>query len=205
MSIARYTIVLMLLVAAPAYADLIKYTDKDGTLCFVDDLGKVPARYRQNIIRDEEESAAQIIVPDDQARQTSTDRYSEKEPVTVCYGLSSLPAGAGESSGHDISCFLDARKYPYKMLKVTNDPTNTRVCAEYYCRKSKKRIECIENVMKNLESRMPIIVFGDRLLEGDGIDKWKEIDIHFTGKSWMDVKYDHIPGQRNREPRRYSE
>jgi hypothetical protein len=111
-----------------SYAELIRYTDKNGTLCFVDDLGKVPARYRQNIIRDEEEIATQIINSQDVATKQN---FNSSEVVHVCYSVA--PRVLSINADHDVQDFLEARGYPY-VLHLATDLESAKPCYELWCK-----------------------------------------------------------------------
>jgi hypothetical protein len=77
--------VLLCLTVELSHAELIKYTDQNGTLCFADDLGNVPKKYRQNIIRDEEEASVQISDYPDKHRQQGSIRTDTSDRISICY------------------------------------------------------------------------------------------------------------------------
>jgi len=129
MKIIQYTIVLMLFFAATSYAELIRYTDNDGTLCYADDLGKVPAKYRQNIIRDEEEEiATQLVTSQDVAAKQN---FNSSEVVHVCYSVA--PRVLSINATHDVQDFLEARGYPYVLHSAT-DLESAKPCYELWCK-----------------------------------------------------------------------
>jgi predicted aspartyl protease len=83
--------VLVLFPLAPR-ADLYKYVDKNGTIHFVDDLGKVPEEYRDQITVYEDKPE---VVP-----EAGTPITTEEETPTVSEGETPIaPEGAGEESG----------------------------------------------------------------------------------------------------------
>ena len=170
-----------------SYAELIKYTDKDGTLCFADDLGKVPKRYRQNIIRDEEEGAVQIINSEDQSRQTNSAGNSENEIVQICYGLSNF---ISLYKGHILTCFLNARDYPYHLYDVKNRD-NIIPCAEFWCKLHLKNDSpnCIKETSEKIHFITPFTVIGNRLFPTTKSHILKEIDMHFNVNPKTRVKW----------------
>lgn len=188
MKMVHFTVVFLLFIAAMSHADLIKYTDKDGTLFFVDDLGKVPKKYRQNIIRDEDVSAAQTTTLEDQSRQTRSAGNGENEAVQICYGLSGFDS---LNNGHIMTCFLNARDYPYDLLKVTDNPVNTKICAEYWCRQHKKDDSpgCVRETSQKIHWVMPFTVIGTRLFPTTKSHILKEIDRHFNVDPGSPVKW----------------
>ena len=113
------------LFAATSYAELIKYTDKDGTLCFADDISTVPKKYRKNIIRDEEESSVQTT----DSRQKGSSSSYDNDDAIICYNgfLKSI-------NGLDITHFIAARGYSSRLYDVTKNPEHKRLCADLYCR-----------------------------------------------------------------------
>lgn len=112
-----------------SYAELIKYTDKNGTLCFVDDPGKVPKKYRHNIIRDEEEVSMQITDSQNEAYQQGSINRNMNDNATICYNgfLKSI-------NGHDITDFIAARGHSSSVYNVSKNPEHKRFCADLWCR-----------------------------------------------------------------------
>lgn len=110
-----------------SYAELIKYTDKDGTLCFVDDPGKVPKKYRHNIIRDEEEVVVQTDSRNESRQQGATNRNMDDNAI-ICHNgfLKTI-------NGHDISDFIAARGHYSSVYNVSKNPEHKKLCADLYC------------------------------------------------------------------------
>lgn len=175
-----------------SYGEIIRYTDKDGILCFADDLGSVPKKYRKNIIRDEEERAEQIINSETESSVITSAGNSGKEIVRICSGLSGLDS---LGNGHNLTCFLDARDYPYRLLNVTDNPSNTKACAEYWCRLNKNNDSavCIKETADRIHWIMPFTVIGNNLHPGTKSNILKEIDLHFNADPDSPVKYNHRP------------
>lgn len=114
------------------FADFIKYTDKDGTLCFVDDMSKVPKQYRKNIINDDRnETAAKTNSSRRESRRQASFGSSGNPLILVCHN-GFLPS----VNGHDITDFLAARGHNYSVRNVSASQDHNRECAELWCRQS---------------------------------------------------------------------
>lgn len=125
-----YAIVLLMscFFGGTSYADLIKYTDNNGTLCFVDDLGKVPKKYIKNIIREEEEGATQVVTSRDVPLQQSS---NNGEVVHICYAVAQ--SDYLQVAGRDVTDFLEARGYPY-VFHLATDLVSAKSCFEFWCK-----------------------------------------------------------------------
>jgi hypothetical protein len=173
----------------PSYADLIRYTDQNGTLCFADDLSNVPKKYRQNIIRDEDESAVQVLSDDPSA--------SGEKIVRICM-YDTIEKRMGDR--HDLTDFLAARGYSYRTLNVHGNPANLNLCAELECKnniktinKDRKLPECIKSLagLFNTGQGLPITYIGEKPRSGTMLDLRNEIDTYFgtdprTPVQWLD-------------------
>jgi predicted aspartyl protease len=77
------TFVVALLIPAPLYSETYKYVDEKGTEVYVDDLSKVPEKYRNQV----------------EVREEKTEVPSEEEPPTVSEGETpKTPEGPEEES-----------------------------------------------------------------------------------------------------------
>ena len=163
----RLMIVFMisLLAVETSFADFIKYTDKDGTLCFVDDMSKVPKQYRKNIIHDDQDVPA--VQTKNSRREPRQQGSASGKRVTVCCN----EIYAYTINGHDLSDYLDARGYPYTVRYVMKSKDDARECAEFKC-KSRADLEyssCLREVSKDISRYMPFVV-----MNGDDATPWNE-------------------------------
>jgi hypothetical protein len=193
MKIILCVVAFILFMSATSYADLIRYTDQSGTLCFADDLSKVPKKYRQNIIRDQEESPVQVQDVGEQSRLTDTANNGNNDVVHICYSDGRMGLDTIYLS-HNITCFLNARGYPYNLLKWSASRENKKTCAEYWCRLYKKdnSQRCITDttIFSNHE---PFVVIGARLYTGTGKDLLTILDRNFKVDPSTPIEWTHDP------------
>ena len=87
--------VVTFLSSSPLRSEIYKYVDKDGTIHFVDDIGKIPAEYRN-----------QVTVYEDKS-----DTASDEETPTASEGeVPAASEGAGEESEADLTRQIEELK-----------------------------------------------------------------------------------------------
>lgn len=148
------SLLLVALFSEHCFAEMIKYTDKNGTICFVDDLSKVPKQYRKRIIRDDAE-AVTVTTPSEQVQTRNT----EGDRVQVCSGNSGVERGAGG----DITDFLYRRGYDFHTRVVTGNTKHSKACAEMWCKLWQKdqSSACVTQAIKQIEDNVPFVVVGE--------------------------------------------
>lgn len=171
--------------AAASYAEVIKFVDDKGTISFVDDVGKVPAKYRKPIIRDEEQNAVQVIDGSSPQRGGA----GGDDMVYICYRKT---IEKGEFDRHDLGDFLAARGYNYRTLDVYRNPENLWQCAELYCKIYIKDMNDkgykdynVPNCLSRMSGFMgtgeplPMTFVGGRFYQGSSLELTKTIDKYF--------------------------
>ena len=179
---------ILCLAVETSYAELIKYTDKDGTLCFADDISTVPKMYRKNIIRTEEEFASD----NPPQQQTATGNGM----VQLCF-YKMIEKRRGDR--HDLTDFLAARNYNYRTRDVNGNPEKLKLCAELSCitevkyQKDYSMQDCIKNRSRAFSTGqgLPLTFVGEKRYDGTMLDLAKEIDRYFnvvpnTPIQWLD-------------------
>lgn len=172
--------------AATSYAEVIKYVDDRGTISFVDDVGKVPAKYRKRIIREEEQDAVQVIDGSSPQRGGA----GGGGMVYICYKKT---IEKGEFDRYDLTDFLAARGYNYRTLDISRNPENLKQCVDLYCKIYIKGMNdqgykdytiptCISSMTGFMSTGepLPMTFVGDKYYQGSSLDLTKTIDKHFN-------------------------
>lgn len=153
-----------MLAGGNCWADMIKYTDKDGTMCFVDELSKVPKQFRKNIIRDDQDEP---VIQTKSSRKESRQQNSSSRRVTVCVNSLALYT----VNGHDLSDFLTARRYPHTVRNVMKSKDDALECAELLCR-SRADLEfssCMNEILTDVTRHMPFVA-----IDGKDVTGWNQ-------------------------------
>lgn len=185
--------------AATSYAETIKYVDDKGTLSFVDDLGKVPKKYRKNVIQEKEQDAVQVISGDSGSRQEGA---VGDGMVQIC--LHRTIEKDDRLDPHDLTDFLAARDYNYRTRDVSRNPENLAQCSNMYCKSYVKQMNdkglkdynmknCTESIARVFASgeALPMTFIGEKFYQGTSMDLSSIIDKYFgvnprTPVKWLD-------------------
>lgn len=122
-AVACLTVVFL---AATVQAEVIKFTDDKGTVSFVDDLSKVPKKYRKNVIREQQQDAVRVVSEDSPPGQTGS---VGGDVVQLCY-YRSLSRDEG---GQTLLDFLKEERRTYRAMDLYRHPEYIDECVSIYC------------------------------------------------------------------------
>ncbi len=130
-----FLIVLVLLAfAGPASAELYKYTDSRGELHFVDDISKVPKKYRKQLESAEPEGNANFMdtAPASRYSQESTAQEPPPEQRRVASPSTNVEVFMTSWCGYcrKMIRFLNEKGIPYTAYDIEKDSAAARVYRE---------------------------------------------------------------------------
>jgi len=126
------TIIALMLIAvpSPAVAEIYRFTDSKGEIHFVDDISKVPKKYRKQLGVDRKSGDISIIdaTPVPVSRRTEEPRPARKE----MYGNTNVEVFLSPQCGYckKMLRFLNERGIPYTAYDINTDVNAARTYRE---------------------------------------------------------------------------